>query len=133
MREILFRGKQASNGKWVYGGALPHDVDSCTIFNQHHETGRLDGYEVRPETVGQYIGLNDIHDRKIFEGDIVSAWRTDSDKRLQYAVMFETGLFGFWLFNEYNKPTGNLVIWDSETQMEIVGNIFDNPEFLTKN
>lgn len=66
MREILFRGKRDDTGEWIYGYYKVGMSGRTTIYTL---TECL--HEVIPETVGQYIGLVDKKDNKIFEGDIV--------------------------------------------------------------
>lgn len=71
MREILFRGKRVDNGEWVEGHLLEYKKQEhrCYIVT-NFDTDRWEYFEVIPETVGQYIGLVDKKDNKIFEGDI---------------------------------------------------------------
>ena len=66
MREILFRGKRVDGDKWIEG----------SLWNNYGEVKILSdlnaiGYEVIPETVGQYTGLTDKNGKWIFEGDII--------------------------------------------------------------
>lgn len=74
MREILFRGKRESDSKWLYGlysDERVHETDFPCIFPLL-ETDDDRDWSVLPETVGQYIGVEDSKGIKIFEGDIVA-------------------------------------------------------------
>lgn len=125
MREILFRGKQVDNGEWVEGIAFPHDGDKVTMFRQHPMDGSLVGFEVIPETVGQYTGLRDKNGERIFEGDIIEY--NGTKHRVVFENRFQTAYFGIvmsametWSFS--NSVPANM--------MEVIGNIHDNPELM---
>lgn len=75
-RNILFRGKamrtqryiSLKKGEWIYGSLIQLKDGRCYI---HTEKWGKD-YQVMPETIGQYIGIDDVKGNKIFEGDIDS-------------------------------------------------------------
>ena len=146
-REILFRGKLSKNGAWVYG--MP-TYDFKYIFNSV-QIDSCDNYEVIPESVGQYTGLTDKNGTKIFEGDIVfnetKTLLTCKDDPRLYIIEWQNGKYGtnlgsdiVWLkeklsfifkkINPIGKNYMNLIF--NQNQIEIVGNIHDNPELLNK-
>lgn len=127
MREILFRGKRADNGKWEYGDLWcnPYGKRVVCVVSPINDQGTTGGNEVDPETVGQYTGLTDKNGRKIFEGDIVRYG--DTIHRVVFEQRNGTAYFGIvisdietWLFG--NECPANLV--------EVISNIYDNPEML---
>ena len=141
MREILFRGKM-DNGEWVYGSfcmdALEQFNGLCGIdgFIRLYDKGKgkMQTYEVDRETVGQYTGLMDKNGKRIFEGDIVAQNWYDYDEPRDDS-------FGKVVFCEYdcsfsvmdvNKdgfmPLGRCGSYHWE--VEVIGNIHDNPELL---
>ena len=121
MREILFRGK-TFDGRWVMGDLSQHKNGKKFI-----KCGSaVQSYEVIPETVGQYTGLTDKNGKKIFEGDIV---------RMFYASGYvEVGVIRYsndtcrfrFVVEENHIGYG----FDDTDIMEVIGNVYDNPELL---
>lgn len=77
-------------------------------------------FEVDPATVGQYTGLKDKKGRDIYEGDII----------LFGGICFEISYADgcFWFSNE--EETMELHTTVGMGDIEITGNIHDNPELL---
>ena len=125
MREILFRGK-TSKGDWVYGHIGGNRVCPEVIFPFND----FIGIKVIPETVGQFTGLTDKNGKKIFEGDIVkgtivSSWNKEPIKcKVVYkrdGFICEETLRGARICDHKVCFAKNI---------EIIGNIHDNPELL---
>lgn len=130
-REILFRGKSTRTGDWVYGGIV-HQTDyyGDAVWDYYVIDGTTTqdydiGYEVKviPETVGQYIGLRDRNEKKIFEGDVVTACFRNRRSRHKFSVCFDDGMFLFC-----NKCV-EVPVYDIFS-IEVIGNIHDNPELI---
>ena len=138
MRELLFSGKRKYGGEWVEGYlAELKAVDNkyapvkTVIFPVGARCNWFDKYmydteEVIPETVRQYTGLTDKNSKKIFEGDIVKGyWGTvfvvyyDKDY-LQYRAKLSNG------------SNREIDYYGDSTELEVIGNIHDNPELLEK-
>lgn len=88
---------------------------------------------VFPETVGEFTGLTDKNDVKIFEGDIVSYFGKDF---LNILVTFDKGSFWFEFLYEYTRKIRNqkrdLIFSNVSLCGEVIGNIWDNPELLER-
>lgn len=123
----LFKSKRLDNGEWVQGAILFHDADATTIFNQHPADGSLQGFEVDPSTICQCTGLKDKNGKLVWENDIVNClteeccgyigWN-ESEAGFYFNVLLEDGRFE----EEH--------IYDYQDGIEVIGNIFDNPELL---
>lgn len=129
MRKILFRGKQADNGKWILGSLIKVSMGSVTswiIFKPDFaftDSGvKSFGHaRVDPETVGQCTGLKDMNGKWIFEGDIVQIG--EENGKIEYSeteAMFQV-VFDVWC-TDFDHYFG--------TDFEVIGNIHDNPELL---
>lgn len=151
MREILFRGKLSKNGKWSKGNLVVNKRGVCIITPDETPIGIYG--QVIPETVGQFTGLTDKNGKEIFEGDIFKfpdeIWEScytscgteyDSWTVENYGVVGfceDTGRFDFikYKFDE-NSVEANLhenhdiEFCEFVSDLEIIGNIHDNPELL---
>ena len=136
MREILFRGKCGYNNEWVEGfyyqaKLYRSDKELChyiTIPHPESDGQPSDHIMVRPETVGQFTGLTDKIGKKIFEGDVVEVLQ-DKDKGVAY-VGFENGSFMLYPIagNIYERTLW--AYWYNDWDVDVIGNIHDNPELL---
>lgn len=132
MREILFRGKRLDNGEWVDGfyvmfsTSIEHPYSYTNGKHYIQTVPHNIRFEVDPETVCQYTGLTDKDSKKIFEGDILSFIdRECPDDILRELVAWN----GFSWVTRRCKSDVVMSEWECE-KMEVVGNIFDNPELL---
>ena len=123
MREILFRGKEIDNGKWVEGYLVKQYGATEIYLPNGTDNKGFDRYHVNPETVGQYIGATDKNGKKIFEGDIIR----------EYGGEFAQGYYEIdrRLIVEIPNTLVNIVLGcDCGCNYEIIGNIHDNPEMI---
>ena len=126
MREILFRGKTEISERWVVGDLLHWRGDDMCICEEYNSTEKKQ-YAVIPETVGQYIGFNDKNGTRIFECDIVN----DEQSGYNYFIKWFPEYACFSLANK----NGNMEFGCDEFEiflndLIVIGNIYDNPEFL---
>lgn len=131
-REHLYRGKRKDNGEWVEGNLILYPNGKariCITTDKEPVYGSL--HWVIPETVGEWTGLHDKNDRRIFEGYII---KTDKYGKIEgqslvdgydyFEVIYEPAAFrllkGFRAFN----------LVGISGDYEVIGNIHDNPELL---
>lgn len=133
MREIVFRGKDINNKGWVYGALVQQQDDplrekTLIISYSNYQYGDFSEaviHEVDPETVGQYTGFVDKNGKKIFEGDILSIYNS---KAFLFAVEWNNQYVLKCTTNGVSDNIFNVI--ESPEDVEVVGNIYDNPELI---
>ena len=146
----LHKAKRLDNGEWVQGyyvkGLNMYDKEIYLIFEPNtmfYSSGEADGwYKVDPSTICQCTGLKDKNGKLIWEGDIILFQRDNDDcpfpnkdtkKRLGkvfykgFRTTFAIGM------GKNGSDSINDDLWkyvQNGNRVEVVGNIFDNPELL---
>ena len=135
MRVFKFRARRTDKDEFAFGDLLTGmGYKKGKFFILPHlsyypsDCKSVDGYEVIPETIGQFTGLYDKNGKEIYEGDILAFNNSYVDSNDVIEVRFVRGVFAFlWNGNledecPINAPTRE---WAN-----VIGNIYDNPELL---
>ena len=132
MRIICFRGKSFdSSWKWVYGNLEAYPEEG--IY-------QIERQKVDENTIGQFTGFEDINGNNIYEGDVLR--NAFSSKPFGIVKWHERGGYFFidcsvlpieW--NNSYRPLGEMIdvkIDGKPVNLEIIGNIYDNPNLFAK-
>lgn len=132
MREIVFRAKRIDNGEWIKGWYYqkPNPLSEDGEPIRHYISPAPPfGWEIDPDTVGQYTGFKDKNGVKIFEGDICDhVYQAYPRRFFNRGIIFydeEHARFAHML-QSMNPELGRI----TTEAWEVVGNIHDNPELL---
>lgn len=133
----LFKAK-ICNGEWV-AGFLHCKNDKWYISNK---AGAPFAFEVRPDTICQCTGLKDKNGKLIWEGDIILFQRDnddcpfpDKDTKKRLGKVFYKDFRTTFAIEMGKSGSGSLNddLWkyvQNGNRVEVIGNIFDNPELI---
>lgn len=126
MREILFRAKRIDNGEWVEGNYVKAELIHEDGYEHYiiETMRRGKTYEIDPETLCQYIGLKDKNGNRIWENDIVSGYF--NHKKITGFIKYGSNA----VYYIEREGSYGIHLDNSEDWLEVIGNIFDNPELL---
>ena len=127
-REIKFRAKDERSSEWCVGELHL----SSKVPHIHPDV--LSSVPIDPDTIGQFTGLKDKNGKEIYEGDIVKAPYLDPIFGGVVNNMFVNIVVGYNKGSFVLEYDGNLRVYISDLydNIEIIGNIYDNPELLTE-
>lgn len=136
-RERKYRGKRVDNGEWVEGSyrySPYYDIHTISIFQEHAGLDAGGGvwreYEVIPETVGWFTGRKDKNGKvEIYKGSIITFLPEDFSTTIRQIaeVYYCVKRSAFCVKSKaWNMPLFNC------KQIEVIGNVHDNPELLTQ-
>lgn len=139
MKREIFKAKRTDTGEWVKGyyckkksgyydmGVFHESYKDCIIVL--FSDGGIIWHEVDPSTICPYTGLTDRNGKEIWENDIVR--RTDLHNVKEPSVGFieydmeNTAFLIHWIDVVNYSAT-----YPWKERIEVIGNIFDNPELL---
>jgi hypothetical protein len=130
-RIIKFRAWSKTDHKMIYKvlcGNTETDNPCSAVLHKEDDFAWTEFDKFCGEIM-QFTGLLDKNGKEIYEGDIV-----DVGKGLIYLVEFKFGEFRFYSLNSrlYGGEEYHISIGAHSRDSKVIGNIYENPEFLIK-
>jgi len=124
MREVKFRVWNKEKKRMITKGVFKV-LDAI-------ENGKLDRDKFE---ILQYTGLRDCDRKEIYEGDIVKVIEEDGTEHIHYVEYKadKTEYPAFDLYPEIDVEFNTLQFYVINKQIEVIGNIYENPELLEEN
>lgn len=123
-REILFRGWNKKNKRWLYGYYCVNRGEHFIAPDEFvNPLASYEDYVVDADTVGQYTGLKDAKGVKIFEGDIIES------NGCKHLILYKEGEARFEAVLG-DIQCGISQRWVDEYEKVIIGNVHENLELI---
>ena len=124
----LFRAKHSLESKKWNIGNLVEEPDGLYLRDNNND---IMVYIQDPSTICQCTGLKDKNGKLIWENDIVEAWSQGrcAIGKIKHRIDGTWIMYPAWQNGElwYLLPND-----DGITTVEVIGNIFDNPELINE-
>ena len=131
----LYRAKRTDNGEWVEGYLVYDNFDHeyRIVIELDYSTGTCFHTMMAPRvdvsSICQCTGLKDKNGKMIWENDIIEAWSQGRRAigKIKHRIDGTWIMYPAWQNGEmwYLLPNNEGI-----TTVEVIGNIFDNPELL---
>ena len=142
MKDILFRARKVDKDKWIYGAPVKNCEECIMVGDVDEQDGIYELWKnadyVSPKTIGQYVGIDDINGKHIFEGDIVKIVTPNDDEDLPfvteyYEIGYNEKQRAFVLRSDCgDEPFDFLQEEMDEYKVEVIGNIYENEDLRGK-
>lgn len=121
----LFKSKRIDNGEWVQGYLYGIWEKRYILWGMTNDIPNM--IEVDPSTICQCTGLRDKNGKLIWENDIVNCLTEECCGYIGWNES-EAGFYFNVLLEDVRFEEEH--IYDYQDGIEVIGNIFDNPELL---
>ena len=124
-REIKFRAWDSKEIIYSHNNDLNRKTFQLSWFFQ--KVDNIDYMNNTNTILMQFTGLLDKNGKEIYEGDIVMSYKDQyEDKPSKNEVKFESGCFKLFCKGLNEIPIFNY----SNKDLEVIGNIYENPELI---
>ena len=131
-RQLRFRAKRSNDPAFpfVEGWLVPFSNRKHfeMWIMSHVSASSTYGWPIDIDTIGQFTGLRDVNGKDVYEGDIVryratDARHTKNPRFVNLPIHYSESSAKF--------EAGN-IFWEdlSSERIEVIGNIYDNPELI---
>lgn len=119
-------------GKWVLGYIIWLNDKPFIVSEIKDRTKEFMLNTIQPDTICRYAGIIDYNGEKVFEGDIFAVPdENEINREFRYQIMYDEEDLVWMASDIFGHESINLGEF-RPSELDIRGNIFDNPELFEK-